>query len=489
MKKFKSHVTAERIVDRIISEKQRKRAEMKDWINEAVNTALKNKVLKMIDEIDNDEDLLKAINAMAVPVMEKMIHEACDRKKITMGKDEVTRGTIAYFNKYGESVEEQFDALREFLAGGSFDAKGLVKGSKGKVQKALNYITSNYGIMSKMYAEYVNWTPKIHNANIGPGELLFIMATDTGAKGDEEDKGDAYLGRGLNIEMKSDGGHLGSSGSFNMGKEVFKDAFKAVGKELKEKDLDSLMIVNGKARMPKALTAASKMYTELYMAKHGVTQREADRACEKLYTDVCNASMGITTAYKFDKVVKDGFTNPNLFLQHWCSAAYQQYESHGFDWVTLFNKTTGATISFDSHENFFKNRNNWDSDWHLTWAGGGQKEGGASTRIIAKPFQSEPISTDIPGDIEKIQELKDLKSALDFAINNFPRKNFSVKQRELLGLQQVNSVRKIDQFKNDIKAQTREGLKRYFANKRDLGMKDRKDITFGLAFKKWVKAL
>ena len=48
---------------------------------------------------------------------------------------------------------------------------------------------------------------------------------------------------------------------------------------------------------------------------------------------------------------------------------------------------------------------------------------------------------------------------------------------------------KIDQFKDDIKAQTREGLKRYFANKRDLGMRDRKDITFGLAFKKWVKAL
>ena len=52
MKKFKSHVTAERIVDRIISEKQRRRAEMKDWINEAVNTALKNKVLKMIDETE-----------------------------------------------------------------------------------------------------------------------------------------------------------------------------------------------------------------------------------------------------------------------------------------------------------------------------------------------------------------------------------------------------------------------------------------------------
>ena len=56
-------------------------------------------------------------------------------------------------------------------------------------------------------------------------------------------------------------------------------------------------------------------------------------------------------------------------------------------------------------------------------------------------------------------------------------------------MQQVNSVRKIDKFKEDIKAQTREGLKRYFANKRDLGMRDRKDITFGIAFKKWVKAL
>ena len=40
-----------------------------------------------------------------------------------------------------------------------------------------------------------------------------------------------------------------------------------------------------------------------------------------------------------------------------------------------------------------------------------------------------------------------------------------------------------------IKEATKAGLKRYFAHKRDLGMKDRKDITFGIAFKKWVKTL
>ena len=68
---FKAHVVGERIVDRIMSEKQRRKGDMKDWINEAVNAALKSKVLKMIDEIDNDEDLLKAINAMAVPVWKK----------------------------------------------------------------------------------------------------------------------------------------------------------------------------------------------------------------------------------------------------------------------------------------------------------------------------------------------------------------------------------------------------------------------------------
>jgi hypothetical protein len=128
---------------------------MKDWINEAVNAKLKSKVLNMIDEIDNDEDLLKAINAMAVPVMEKMIHEACDKKKIIMGRDEVTRGVIAFINKYGENVEQQFDFLKEFLDGKSFDAKGLVKGSSGKVDNAMNYITSAYPIMSKMYSELV----------------------------------------------------------------------------------------------------------------------------------------------------------------------------------------------------------------------------------------------------------------------------------------------------------------------------------------------
>ena len=489
---FKAHVVGERIVDRIMSEKQRRKGDMKDWINEAVNAALKSKVLKMIDEIDNDEDLLKAINAMAVPVMEKMIHEACgkDKKKITMGRDEVTRGLIALINKYGETVEQQFDFLKEFLDGKSFDAKGLVKGSHGKVANAMDYITSAYPIMSKMYSELVNWTPKIHTANIGPGELLFIMATDTGAKGDEEDKGDAYLGRGLNIEMKSDGGHLGTSSSFNMGKEVFKDAFKALGKELKEKDLDDLMLRNGKARMPKALSDCSKMYTELYNAHYATSnQRQADSACEKLYWEVCNACMGIKVDYKFTNCVKDGFTNPNLFLQNWCAAAYQQYEAHGFDWITLFNKKTGATISFDGHANFFKNRNNWDSDWHLMWAGGGQKEGGASTRIIAKPFQAQPISTDVPGDAEKIQELKDLRSALDHAINNMPRKNFSVAHRVTLGLETVNTAAKVLKNLDLIKTQTKEGLKRYFAHKKALGMRDRKDITFGIAFKKWVKSL
>ena len=148
---FKAHVVGERIVDRIISEKQRRKGDMKDWINEAVNAALKSKVLKMIDAIDNDQDLLTAINALAVPVMEKMIYEACDKKKITMGKDEVTRGTIAFFNKYGENIEEQFDALKEFLDGKAFDAKGLVKGSHGKVANALNYITSRYGIICLLY--------------------------------------------------------------------------------------------------------------------------------------------------------------------------------------------------------------------------------------------------------------------------------------------------------------------------------------------------
>ena len=52
-KTFKAHVVGERIVDRIMSEKQRRKGDMKDWINEAVNAALKSKVLKMIDEIDN----------------------------------------------------------------------------------------------------------------------------------------------------------------------------------------------------------------------------------------------------------------------------------------------------------------------------------------------------------------------------------------------------------------------------------------------------
>ena len=489
LKTFKAHIIGERILDRIMSEKERKKGDMIDWINEAVNAKLKSKVLNMIDEIDNDEDLLKAINAMAVPVMEKMIHEACDKKKIIMGRDEVTRGVIAFINKYGENVEQQFDFLKEFLDGKSFDAKGLVKGSSGKVDNAMNYITSAYPIMSKMYSELVNWTPKVHNANIGPGELLFILATDTGAKGDAEDKGDAYLGRGLNIEMKSDGGHLGTSSQFNIGKEVFKDAFKDLGKVLKEKDLDDLMLRNGKARMPKALSDASKLFTELYKANHGGTQFQADKACEKLYTDVCDACMGITTSYKFNKVVKDGFTNPNIFLQNWCAAAYQQYEAHGFDWVTLFNKKSGATISFDGHAHFFKNRNNWDSDWHLMWAGGGQKEGGASTRIIAQPFQAQPISTDVPGDVEKIEELKDLRSALDHAIKNMPKKNFTVKHRKTLGLESINTAVKVLKNLDLIKTQTKEGLKRYFAHKKDLGMRDRKDITFGIAFKKWAKTL
>ena len=44
---FKAHVVGERIVDRIMSEKQRRKGDMKDWINEAVNAALKSKVLKM----------------------------------------------------------------------------------------------------------------------------------------------------------------------------------------------------------------------------------------------------------------------------------------------------------------------------------------------------------------------------------------------------------------------------------------------------------
>ena len=126
---FKAHVVGERIVDRIMSEKQRRKGDMKDWINEAVNAALKSKVLKMIDEIDNDEDLLKAINAMAVPVMEKMIHEACgkDKKNITMGRDEVTRGLIALINKYGETVEQQFDFLKEFLDCKSFKQSKSLK--------------------------------------------------------------------------------------------------------------------------------------------------------------------------------------------------------------------------------------------------------------------------------------------------------------------------------------------------------------------------
>ena len=58
LKTFKAHIIGERILDRIMSEKERKKGDMKDWNNEAVNAKLKSKVLNMIDEIDNDEDLL-----------------------------------------------------------------------------------------------------------------------------------------------------------------------------------------------------------------------------------------------------------------------------------------------------------------------------------------------------------------------------------------------------------------------------------------------
>jgi len=70
-----------------------------------------------------------------------------------------------------------------------------------------------------------------------------------------------------------------------------------------------------------------------------------------------------------------------------------------------------------------------------------------------------------------------------------PKKNFTVKHREVLGLEDINTAAKVLKNLSRIKEATKEGLKRYFAHKRDLGMRDRKDITFGIAFKKWVKNL
>lgn len=413
---------------------------------EAVTPELKARVVKEIDAVDDDAVLNNVLVAISANVMETLLKQKADDATITMNQDAFVDELMGYIRRTGESVDNQVSFVRELVTGKVFDAKGLVKSSLKGIANLHDYVKTKNPVWSKVRDDMLAMQPKIDLQNIGSGEVVYIMSTVGGAKG-MDGRGDAYLGSGLNVELKQDGGTLSKPTTFADGKLEFINAFDELGVKITAKEADAMGLgssdiygeSNSKGGIAKALSLGSKKYTSLYMDVKGATQRQADKAMEDLYKRVCQKCMPNNgpIPYTFKKTVSNGLTDPNEFVKQWDSNAFHDYMHHGFDVVTLFNgptksnkKYTGDTISFKSAQDFYKSKNwNVGTEWMLRWSGGGGFSGtGSSTRIYIGAWKNVAIYD--PGDTkfeEKISQKNEIRKSLKHALGQLAQKKNSAK--------------------------------------------------------------
>jgi hypothetical protein len=470
---------------------------------ERVTPELKKQVLDQIELVDKDEVLKNVLEAIQKDVMANMIREKAVDAKITMNQDLFIDAMISLINKSGTSAEDQVSFCQELINGDVIDCIKMVKDSLNKVVKLDSYVTTRNPVWSKVRDKLIALDVKIDNQNIGPGEILYIMSTPGGKKGDEDNKGDCWLAPGVNVELKKDGGTLSKPTKFADAKLEWINAFKDIGRDISADDADKMMLggtkyygeSNKRGGIAKSLSIGSREYTATYMDKKGVTQRVADKACETLYNKICQAAMPNNgmVPYTFNKTVKNGLTDPNEFIRQWNANALHDYKAHGWDYLTLFNSDSGDTISFMTPQDLYKSKQwNVGSEWMLRWGGGGGFGGtGSSTRVYAGAFKNvgtfDPGQTDFE---EKLKSKDDIKSVLMHTFGQLKNGKLTKKIKDnfssassLKGPQsnitQNNDPKDFKTLSKDIGAKIGE----YFKAKAALGCgKDRADREIGISY-------
>jgi hypothetical protein len=410
---------------------------------ERVTPALKKQVLDKIEDVKEDEILRSILEAIQRDVMVALLEEKCKSANIKMNKDAFIDSIILAINKSGESANDQMDFLKELLAGEIFDCIKMVKDSHKKVVRLDSYVKTKSPIWPKVKDKFIENITKIDNQNIGPGEILFILATPGATKGNENNKGDVELASGYNVELKASGGTFSKPDKFADAKLFFINAFKDLGSDITAAEADEMGLggrsvykdSNATGGIPKALSLGSKKYSALWMEKNSGSQRQADKACEKLWHDICVIAMPFDKAskYVFNKTVKNGLTDPNEFIKQWNSNALNDYKEHGWDYVTLFDKISLDVISFKEGKDLYTSKEwNPGTEWMLRWTGGGGFSGtGSSTRIKTGPFKNEAIFD--PGDTDfekKIARKNAIRSSLESTFKSLSKKQSNKKAFE-----------------------------------------------------------
>jgi len=472
---------------------------------EKVSPDLKKQVLDQIELVDTDEVLKNVLEAIQKDVMARMLKEKADDAKITMNQDLFIDSMISIINKTQESAEDQVNFLTDLLNGKVIDCIKLVKDSVNKVVKMDSYVKTKSPLWGKVKDKLTALDIKIDNQNIGPGEILYIVSTPGAKKGDEENKGDAWLAQGVNVELKKDGGTFSKPTKFADARLEWINAFKALGRDLSGEETDTMGLggtsVYGESNrgggIANALSIGSKEYTALYMAKNErASQRVADKECEKLYQKVCQIAMpnnGVIP-YNFSGTVKNGLTDPNEFIRQWNANALHDYKSHGWDYLTLFNSDSGDTISFTNAQDLYKSKQwNVGTEWMLRWTGGGGFGGtGSSTRVYAGTFKN--VATFDPGDTEfekKLQTQNDLRKILMHTFGQLQKGKVTTKIKDAFASAKklkgpVNDVTQNNDPK-DLKPVVRDigtKIQDYFKAKKDLGFgTDKADREIGMSYK------
>ena len=175
-------------------------------ILERVTPELKKQVLDKIEDVKDDEVLRSILEAIQRDVMVALLDEKCETAKIKMNKEAFIDSIILAINKSGELANDQMDFLKDLLTGEVFDCIQMVKDSLKKVVNMDSYVNTRSPVWPKVKDKFIENITKIDNQNIGPGEILFILATPGATKGDENNKGDVLLAPGNNVELKATGG-------------------------------------------------------------------------------------------------------------------------------------------------------------------------------------------------------------------------------------------------------------------------------------------
>jgi|ETNmetMinimDraft_5_1059913.scaffolds.fasta_scaffold27689_2 hypothetical protein len=470
---------------------------------ERVTPELKKQVLDQIELVDKDEVLKNVLEAIQKDVMGNMLREKAADAKITMNVDLFIDSVISIINKTGDSAEDQVTFLRDLLDGKVIDCIKMVKDSLNKVVKMDSYVKTKSPLWPKVKDKLIALDIKIDNQNIGPGEILYIISTPGGKKGDEENKGDCWLASGVNVELKKDGGTFSKPTKFADARLAWINAFKDLGRDLSPADADKMGLggtsIYGESNkgggIANALSIGSKDYTSLYMDNKSVTQGVADKACESLYAKVCAIACPNNGAlpYTFKKTVKNGLTDPNEFIRQWNANALHDYKVHGWDYLTLFNADSGDTISFMSAQDLYKSKQwNVGSEWMLRWTGGGGFGGtGSSTRVYAGTFKN--IATYDPGDTDfekKVAEKNEIRKALEHAFGQLSNKKNSgkikaafSKANDLKG--PMNDLSKNNEPKDfkPLVGQIGQKISDYFQAKKELNFgRDKSDRDLGKSF-------